>query len=75
MKQLQAPQFGSLVFVGWAHSHTHTHTHDLVCQKGPGLPAGNMGDISSDMGEYESGKKQVTFVTEVSFVVDYVGPC
>ena len=46
-----------------------------MCQKGPGLPAGNMGDISSDMGEYESGKKQVTFVTEVSFVVDYVGPC
>ena len=33
MKQLQAPQFGSLVFVGWTHSQTHTHTR-------PGVPEG-----------------------------------
>ena len=60
--------------VCWLGTFTYAHTHDLVCQKEPGLPAGNMGDVSSDMGEYESGKK-VSFVTEISFVVDYVGPC
>lgn len=57
------------------HIHKRTRIHDPVCQKGPGLPAGNMRDIFSDTGEYESGKKQVAFVTEISFVVDHVGPC